>query len=162
MRALNAPRLAGLQSWYVERQLQNFRHGMRGSQATDTYGQQMQGMAKVLGDNSDVEDIAAYLATLPPRPATRTIDGDSARGRVLFGACVACHGSEAQGNQDLHAPALKWANDWYVLRQLSNFRSDARGTDSRDIDGATMRAVALGMPDEQALRDVAVYVATLE
>jgi cytochrome c oxidase subunit 2 len=160
--ALNAPRLAGLQSWYLERQLQHFRHGIRGAQPTDTYGRQMQSMATQLGDDSGVEDVVAYLATLRPTQTARTIEGDATRGKDLFRACTACHGSAAQGSEDLHAPALKWANDWYVFRQLSNFRSGARGSDPRDIDGAAMRAIALSVPDEQGLRDLAVYVATLQ
>jgi cytochrome c oxidase subunit 2 len=42
---LSAPRLAGQAGWYLKRQLKNFKHGLRGSDANDSYGAQMAPMA---------------------------------------------------------------------------------------------------------------------
>ena len=38
---LNAPRIAGLPTWYLERQLQNFKAGIRGADPKDIYGTQV-------------------------------------------------------------------------------------------------------------------------
>lgn len=62
--ALGAPPLAGMPAWYTVRQLNNFKTGVRGADPKDTYGQQMAPMAKMLGSDQDVADVAAYIETL--------------------------------------------------------------------------------------------------
>ena len=64
MQALNAPRLAGMEPWYVVRQLENFKNGVRGSDSRDTYGMQMAPMAQILPDKQAMEDVAAYVKSL--------------------------------------------------------------------------------------------------
>lgn len=64
MQALNAPRLAGQEAWYVIRQLQNFKTGVRGSNPADTFGLQMAPMAQILPDDAAIEDVAAYVQSL--------------------------------------------------------------------------------------------------
>jgi len=64
MSALNAPALNGLESWYIVRQLKNFKQGIRGSDPKDTYGNQMAQMAQTLPDEQAMEDVAAYIQTL--------------------------------------------------------------------------------------------------
>jgi len=64
MLALNAPALNGLESWYIVRQLKNFKQGIRGSNPKDTYGMQMAPMAQTLPDEQAMEDVAAYIQTL--------------------------------------------------------------------------------------------------
>lgn len=61
---MNAPALAGREAWYLVRQLEAFRSGLRGSNPADVYGAQMAPMAKVLADKQAVEDVAAYLSSL--------------------------------------------------------------------------------------------------
>jgi cytochrome c oxidase subunit 2 len=62
--ALQAPRLAGQDDWYLKRQLQNFRTGIRGVHQGDNYGHQMVLMARSLQDEQTVNDLLAYLNTL--------------------------------------------------------------------------------------------------
>jgi cytochrome c oxidase subunit II len=64
MEALNAPRLAGQEAWYLTRQLQNFKAGIRGANPKDTYGMQMAPMAQTLPNDQAVEDVVAYIGTL--------------------------------------------------------------------------------------------------
>lgn len=64
MQALNAPRLAGQEAWYVIRQLQNFKSGVRGTNPADTFGMQMAPMAQILPDEAAIEDVAAYVQSL--------------------------------------------------------------------------------------------------
>jgi cytochrome c oxidase subunit 2 len=62
---LNAPALAGRETWYIIRQLENFKAGIRGSDPQDIYGLQMAPMAQLLPDKQAMEDVAAYLKSLP-------------------------------------------------------------------------------------------------
>lgn len=64
MEALNAPALAGQESWYTIRQLQNFKSGVRGSNPKDIYGMQMAPMAQTLPDDQAIADVAAYIQSL--------------------------------------------------------------------------------------------------
>jgi cytochrome c553 len=63
--------------------------------------------------------------------------------------------------QPLQAPPLILANDWYLLRQLDNFKQGVRGGDAiGDPAGALMRSIAVSL-DEQAMRDILAYISTL-
>lgn len=64
MEALNAPKLAGQEPWYLIRQLQNFKNGIRGNNPRDTYGMQMAPMAQILPNDQAMEDVAAYIESL--------------------------------------------------------------------------------------------------
>jgi cytochrome c oxidase subunit 2 len=64
LQEMNAPALAGRESWYIIRQLQNFKSGVRGTDPGDTYGLQMAPMAQLLTDKQAMEDVAAYLSSL--------------------------------------------------------------------------------------------------
>lgn len=62
--ATNAPRLAQMSDWYLQRQLQHFREGVRGSHPQDFNGAQMVSMARVLEDDQAISDLLDYLHTL--------------------------------------------------------------------------------------------------
>ncbi|MEE4143240.1 MAG: c-type cytochrome [Halieaceae bacterium] len=62
--ALNSPRLAGADDWYIVAQLQSFRTGTRGSDAGDRTGKQMRAMAGVLPDGDAIAAVAAYIRSL--------------------------------------------------------------------------------------------------
>jgi len=62
---VGAPRLAGLDSTYLIRQLTRFKTGLRGSHADDVYGRQMREMAKAIRSGEDVSNLAAYIHSLP-------------------------------------------------------------------------------------------------
>ena len=59
-----APRLAGQHPWYLERQLRNFRAGIRGADTADVNGFMMRPMATGLPDDQAVTDVVAYISTL--------------------------------------------------------------------------------------------------
>lgn len=61
--ALNAPSLRGIDDWYLVRQYENFRDGIRGAHEDDPYGQQMEAMAQVLSEQ-EMKDVAAWLLSL--------------------------------------------------------------------------------------------------
>ena len=64
IQALNAPRLAGMSDWYVERQLNSFKEDVRGSHPRDYYGFQMGLMGKSLHTEQAMKDIVAYINSL--------------------------------------------------------------------------------------------------
>jgi cytochrome c553 len=61
--ALNAPHLAGLEDWYVARQLRKFKTGVRGASAGDTIGPIMAPMANTVPDDQ-IDNVAAYVQSL--------------------------------------------------------------------------------------------------
>jgi cytochrome c oxidase subunit 2 len=65
----NAPRLAGMNDWYLARQLKLFRaedrDARRGGHPDEVYGDQMYMMAGLLRDDTAINDVIAYINTLP-------------------------------------------------------------------------------------------------
>jgi len=64
MEEMNGPALAGREAWYLKRQLENFKSGVRGGDSRDIYGLQMAPMAQLLQDEQAVADVLAYLSSL--------------------------------------------------------------------------------------------------
>lgn len=88
--------------------------------------------------------------------------GDPARGETLYATCGACHGPNGEGMEALQAPALAGQESWYVIRQLQNFKAGIRGANPRDVYGMQMAPMAMILPDDQAIEDVAAYIETLD
>ncbi len=155
-----APAIAGLPQWYVEDQLRGFQNEYRGDHADDLPGMRMRPMAVSLTREGDVESVAQYVASLEPVYPQSTLHGDAGAGAASYVVCVACHGEDGLGNKDLHAPPIVQLDDWYLLTQLRNFKSGARGARADDIWGQTMRVNSLALTDE-GMQDVIAYVQTL-
>ena len=155
-----APAIAGLLQWYVEDQLRGFQNEYRGDHADDLPGMRMRPMAVSLTREGDVESVAQYVASLEPVYPQSTLHGDAGAGAASYVVCVACHGEDGLGNKDLHAPPIVQLDDWYLLTQLRNFKSGARGARTDDIWGQTMRVNSLALTDE-GMQDVIAYVQTL-
>lgn len=158
---IDAPRLAGMERWYLQRQLEIFRSGQRGTHPEDLPGREMQPMAAILSDAS-IQDILDWVETWEYKAAEITLtDGDASRGQTLYQTCAACHGANGEGNQAMQAPALRGQNDFYLVNQLRNFKQGSRGYDSRDQPGSQMRMMAQAIPDDQAIIDIVSYINTL-
>lgn len=155
-----APSIAGLPQWYIEDQLQGFQQAFRGQYHEDLPGLRMRPMAISLTRDGDIESVAEYAASLPAVYPESTLDGNAGAGAQSYQVCVACHGAEGLGNEALRSPPIVQLNDWYMLNQLRNFKSGARGAHPQDTWGATMRVNALAL-SEQAMKDVIAYVYTL-
>ncbi len=158
---LNAPRLAGQSEWYLKRQLNNFKHGLRGSDSADSFGSQMAPMAATLPDEAAIDNVVAYIATLPAVATHTTITGDTSRGEKLFGTCLSCHGAQGQGIWSMNAPRLNGLDDWYLVRQLGNYKQGVRGAHPADLYGKQMNLMTTVLRDEQSVRDVVSYINTL-
>lgn len=161
IQALNSPRLAGQEPSYLVRQLKNFKQGLRGASPDDPFGMQMAPMANTLADDRAIENVVAYIGSLPEAAPPATISGDERRGAKLFQTCTSCHGAEGEGIWALNAPRLEGMNDWYLVRQLENYRKGIRGTHPKDLYGKQMNLLSGMLRDEQSVRDLAAYINSL-
>jgi cytochrome c553 len=159
--AIRAPKIAGMEPWYIRRQLEAFRIGVRGKHPDDAAGHEMQPVGVRLRTEADIDRALAYVATFSPKPPSATIGGDVARGKQLFDACSVCHGVQGDGNEAIGAPALAGRTDWYLLTQLANYAAGIRGADPRDAAGAQMRAAIAALEDRRQMQDVVAYINTL-
>lgn len=152
--AIRAPKIAGMEPWYIRRQLEAFRDGQRGVHPDDAPGHEMQPVGVRLHDDAGIQQAIKYVASFEPKTPPVTITGDATRGRDLYSTCESCHGAKGEGNQTLGAPALAARTDWYLVAQLQNFKAGVR-------ENAQMSAIASTLPDQQSIDDVVAYINTL-
>lgn len=157
--AVRAPRIAGMEPWYLKQQLLAYRASERGTHGEDVPGQEMRTIAAALAGEDEIDRIVAAVAALKADTATPLIGGNVARGESLYAGCAACHGARGEGNVALKAPALVNRSDWYQVSQLENFRSAKRGF--AGTSSMQMRAAAAMLADTQAAQDVVAYINTL-
>jgi cytochrome c553 len=158
--AIRAPKIAGIEPWYLKRQFEHFRGGLRGTHESDLPGMEMRPVAEQM-DDATIDAVAGYVRTFEARPPPRTVVGNVKQGRKLYDACAACHGAKAEGNSELQAPALAGQSDWYLVTQLLRFQSGTRGFSVQDTRGAQMRAAVNALGNDAAVADVVAYINTL-
>ncbi len=151
---LNAPKLAGQAGWYLARQLQNFKLGVRDK---EQFAQQMDAFAATL-DDAAIKNVVAYINSLPDAHPQATVSGNPAKGREHYETCAYCHGGGGQGVWSTNAPRLSHMSDWYMKRQLQNFQQGMRGSHPQDFSGAQMAAMAKTLADDQAINDVLKHI----
>ena len=161
MQAVNAPKIAGQDPWYLKRQLENFKAGLRGSHQEDVFGQQMAPMARTLATEALVDNMVAHIQTLTDEPPAQTVEGNVQAGASRFTVCAYCHGAEGQGIEAMNAPRLAGMTDWYLAHQLQNFRRGIRGEHPQDYYGKQMGFMGRILQDDQAVSDVIAYINTL-
>jgi cytochrome c553 len=155
----NFPNLAAQQPAYFIAQLKEFKSHGRQDPAGFEY---MWGLSRSFTDEQ-INALAAYFASLPPahgRPSgdeARLKAGDSIFHQGVPGKnvppCMACHGSEGQGNEAF--PRLAGQHGDYVVKQLIVFQR----TNERP-EGAIMKTVAHELTADD-IRNVAAYVQSL-
>ena len=148
-----APRLAGLDAGYMERQLEAYADGRR-------YHKQMNWISQQLSAQ-DRQTVSAYYAGMPAGAAAATTaatrsslfhQGDATRGLL---ACAACHGELGKGLGPANPP-LAGQPSAYLAEQLRLWRIGKRRNDPGDV---MLRISQLLTPSEaKALAD---YSATL-
>ncbi len=181
---LDAPALAGMEAWYVERQLHNFRNGVRGMHPEDLTGLQMSIVSGMARNDATIRALAAYIAAMEPGAGPETLNGepvttgrpyiwhseyaeftspepgDPERGARAYITCGVCHGPDGEGNEALASPRLTDLQDWYQARQLQYFKDGIRGRGAGDIYGAQMAAMSTTLTD-QTIADLIAYINTL-
>jgi cytochrome c oxidase subunit 2 len=122
----------------------------------------MRAFATMLPDEAAIRNLAAYVETLPGHEPQTTVSGDAKRGRRLFTTCASCHGKQGEGIWALNAPRLAEMSDWYLVRQLQNFRERVRGAHRQDFYGWQMATVSDMLKDDEAIHDIVAYINTLD
>jgi cytochrome c oxidase subunit 2 len=140
--------------------LNNFKNGLRGTNDKDVAGKTMAPMAATLTDEAAINNVVAYINTLPDNPAPATVNGNVKNGHDPFVTCAACHGADGKGIQATNAPRLEGMSDWYLVTQLKNFREGIRGAHPKDLYGRQMASMAAMLADEQAADDLVAYIDT--
>ncbi len=106
--ALHAPKLSGQGDWYLKRQLQYYQQGIRGAHADDVFGKMMAPMAATLVNDAAIDNVAAYIKTLPDHPAPATLKKSTSDGQKRYATtCGICHGANGQGIQAMNAPPAR-------------------------------------------------------
>lgn len=86
---------------------------------------------------------------------------DLDRGAELFELCSPCHAANGGGNQLYLAPAIAGQLEWYLVAQLTKFKSGLRGLHFDDLAGMRMRPMSLTLGSKEDVAAVAAYVASL-
>lgn len=151
------PRIAGLNKAYLIKQLNDFKSGKRKSAS-------MQPFANMLASDQQVEDVAAYFASLPAN-ITVTASKDKAlleRGKKLaergdwdsyIVPCSTCHGPNNQGNGESF-PQIAGQHPSYIEKQLKSWQVGERKNDPQEL----MASVAKHL-SEQDIKAVAAWLA---
>lgn len=156
-----APSIAGLEEWYILSQLNNFKSGARGTHPEDVGGLRMYPMSLSLKNDADIQAVAAYVASLPPaRPAAVVEGGNPQQGEQRYALCASCHGANGAGNEQMKAPRLAGASDWYLQSALQKYKAGIRGANPKNPNGAVMRSFSAQL-DDQAILDLVAYIQTL-
>ena len=147
------PSLAGLGADYIAQQLQNFKSGKRNNPVM---------MANVLSlSPEDMTYLVAYFGSqvntgLEADPTYQKAGeklyraGDKSRG---IPACMACHGPNGYGVEPAKFPALRGQHAEYVVKQLTDYASEARTTGPN----RAMQTIAKRLsPDD--MRNLSSYV----
>lgn len=169
------PKLAQQHPVYLVKQLQAFKNGSRKDAM-------MSAMAMGLSDQ-DMEDIAAYYAehritdnALPvlnddedaadKTAAKPTVEDLIKQGSDLYrngdlprevSACIACHGPKGEGNKPAAFPLVKSQHADYLIKTLSDFKSDARSNNPDNI----MHMIAKKMTDDE-IKAVSYYISIMK
>ena len=108
------------------------------------------------------EAYQAWLSSYPTFAQTQTQkNGDAAAGQALYAVCSACHGAQGEGNKALNAPKLSGQAEWYLSRQLMNFKQGARGVKDQDINGKVMAPMVANLSATTDITNVSAYIRTL-
>jgi len=152
------PSLAGQHEAYIVDTLKAFKqpNGAEGGR----YDVVMSGQALPLSEQ-DMADIGAYFAK--QKMAGKVANPDLvALGERLYrggdkeakvSACIACHGPSGRGNAPAGYPSLAGQHATYTAKQLNDYRSGARKSDSGEI----MRSVSARLTDDE-IKAVSAYI----
>ena len=179
----DGPALAGLDAWYLELQMHNYKDGIRGYLAEDVPGQVMYFSAPMMRNHFTIRSLAEYISALEPgKPPARnavgarpyiwdspyagldpSISGNAAAGKVTYSTvCTACHGAQGKGLETLGASNLSYLSEIYMARQLMYFRDGIRGAHPEDTRGQQMAVMAKLLTDDQMIADVVAYISELK
>lgn len=80
---------------------------------------------------------------------------------AAYKSCIACHGEQGQGNNNLKAPALAGLSVKYLTRQLVNFKTGLRGSHEKDALGKQMQALSKQLVTNKDVTSLTAYVSAM-
>ncbi len=125
------PSLAGQQPGYITLQMILFREGIRQVPAMQAFAQNM--------PDKDIEDLAAYFASLPPGPPEDRRPRDDAlfaAGQALMGPrnCAVCHLPTLAGREQI--PRITGQREEFLLATMQEYRDGKRVGADTQMNGA--------------------------
>ena len=144
----DAPRLAGLPTGYLQKQMEDFAAGLRPHAV-------MRDAARFLDSHERVR-VADHYAALPPLalPPATAGRADASVAALYARACESCHGVEGRGSP--HGPPLHAQPAFYLAQQLQDWRAGQRRNDGRQA----MLKVAQQL-DEPEITGLSLYLAAI-
>ncbi|WP_417539429.1 c-type cytochrome [Marinobacter sp.] len=152
------PRLAGLNATYISKQLHDYKSGARSNASMIPFASML--------DEQQIEDVAAYYASLPATQGKGSEGADEAtlnRGQQLaergdwsayIVSCKSCHGPDSQGAGG-DFPGISGQHAGYIEAQLQAWKAGNRKNDTQDLMGS----IARRMSDDD-IHAVAVWLAS--
>lgn len=86
--------------------------------------------------------------------------GEVGRVQAIKKMCSQCHGIDLNGTQELGAPAIAGLPEWYLVAQLTKFRTGVRGLHPKDFPGMRMRPMSRTI-EESDVALISSHVASL-
>ncbi len=159
---LAAPRLAGQDRAYLERQLHSFRAGKRGYHPDDQPGAAMRAVALKLSD-AEIAELATQFGSIKVDKSVNQRMTDVKVGRELYNTtCLFCHGQYAQGYVQLQSPNLNILEPWYISAQIAAYNRGWRGAGAeQDLPTLMMRTIASHLSTQKELDEVNAYIGSL-
>jgi len=138
------PKLAGQHPEYIQKQLMDFKAGVRKDPL-------MSAQAVLLPSSQDVSDVAAYFAGQQQSPGQAKPEAVVLGEQVFRGgnlangvaACAGCHGPVGMGNPLAKFPRISGQHADYLSKALKDFRAGNRSNDPNGM----MRGVVAHMSD---------------
>ncbi|MBC7994895.1 MAG: c-type cytochrome [Rhizobacter sp.] len=121
----DAPRLAGLPTGYLQKQMEDYATGLRAHEV-------MRDVARFLDSHERVR-VANYYAALPPlalTPATEEVIAATTPG-LYASACQQCHGVDGVGT--VNGPPLNAQPALYLAQQLQDWQVSKRRNDGNHV-----------------------------
>lgn len=136
------PSLAGQQTAYLFKQLQDFQTGLRTNY-------DMQRLTAYLS-KEDMSDISSYFSSLSSISAGKN-SALARKGKNKVAMCLGCHGPSAQGRA--RTPKLAGQRPEYLKKQLLKFKNRSR-------NAGPMNSIAASLTD-QDIKEIAAYLSIL-
>ena len=121
----DAPRLAGLPTGYLQKQMEDYATGLRPHEV-------MRDVARFLDSDERVR-VASFYAALPPQalpPANEEVLA-AMTPKLYVDACSQCHGTEGVGT--VNGPPLNAQPAFYLVQQLQDWQVSKRRNDGNHV-----------------------------
>jgi cytochrome c553 len=175
------PKLAQQHSSYLQKQLHAFKDGTRNNPMMSAMAlsltdediadisayyatQKISGNALPVQEPVDADENSASTEKKDGKP--ETITALIAQGSDLYrngdlkrevSACIACHGPFGEGNKPASFPALKSQHADYLIKSLTDFKTDSRSNNPQNI----MHMIAKKMTDQE-IRAVSYHISMMK